>query len=190
MKEVKLDFDKAKEIGISDIEYIYLLCLLKECVPRPIIPIDNLEQLKLLIDRKSLGINITGKGRKLFEIIVNKSTEFDDFCNKYRELFPKGVNTGGYPVRSNLKEIHDKFERFFRKYKDQNYSYDECLKATQSYLKGKERENYSFIQTAKHFIIIKKPNLEEEVSQLATYIDHLRDGGDVIQSSSGNTKIV
>lgn len=109
---------------------------------------------------------LTAKARKLFDTSTN--IDIDQLSIQYRELFPN-IKVAGYPARSNLKEIQAKFERFFKKY---SYSSDIILAGTKIYIEEKRNINWNYLTTAKHFIIKKKPQLEEEVSELATYCDH------------------
>lgn len=122
---------------------------------------------------------LTAKAKKLFNQAVNINIE--QLAKEYRALFPN-LKIGAYPVRSNLKEIEAKFERFFKKY---SYDTNTIIEATKLYLQEKELSNWNYISTAKHFIIKKKPQLEEEVSELSTYCDHyLEKGTEYVQQQS------
>jgi len=122
---------------------------------------------------------LTAKARKLFNTSTN--IDIDQLAVQYRELFPN-IKIAGYPARSNLKEIQAKFERFFKKYK---YSTEVIIEGTKIYIDEKRRNNWSYLTTAKHFIIKKKPQLEEEVSELATYCDnYLERGTEYIEQSN------
>lgn len=147
--------------------------------------IDNEIFKKLVENKYALYIQsqnkyiLTAKARKLFDTSTN--IDIEQLAVQYRELFPN-IKIAGYPARSNLKEIQAKFERFFKKY---SYTPKIILESAKIYIDEKRKINWNYLTTAKHFIIKKKPQLEEEVSELATYCDHyLEKGTEYIEQQS------
>jgi hypothetical protein len=64
-------------------------------------------------------------------------------------LFPEGVKSGGYYIRSDEKECADKMVKFIKKYK---YDKDTIFKATKNYIERMKKQNYNFITLATYFI--------------------------------------
>jgi hypothetical protein len=169
--KLKIDVD----IGTLSVQEFFTLYCINYSLDQVFI---NNEYLKSLIrDKYILYIQsqnkyiLTAKAKKFFNTSVN--INIDQLAMQYRELFPN-IKVSGYPARSNLKEIQAKFERFFKKYK---YNPEIILESTKIYIDEKRKINWSYLTTAKHFIIKKKPQLEEEVSELATYCDHYLEKG-------------
>lgn len=106
---------------------------------------------------RDLGLELIGQ---------SKSDDIIEFATKFRELFPKGIKSGGYPVRSSTVDIADKLRKFFKKHK---YTQEQVLEATKRYVERKGREGYSYMQQAHHFIE------KFGVSNLAAECDNLKD---------------
>lgn len=98
---------------------------------------------------------------------IEEDLEFDTFISDYRNLFPEGANNGGASLRSNDRDVKDKFSKFFKKYK---YNRATILKATQLYIEGL-RGNKSFCIAAHYFI------LKDNSSQLASYCELILNNG-------------
>lgn len=84
---------------------------------------------------------ITSKTADLFK----QEVEADDWIDEWRELWPKGVTSGGYPVRADLPSIRKKMKAFIKKY---NYDKETIFSITKQYLEDKRLQNYSYIKTA------------------------------------------
>lgn len=123
-------------------------------------------------------IKITGEGLKdvslrdlgLELVGQSKSDDIVEFATKFRELFPKGIKSGGYPVRSSVTDIADKLRKFFKKHK---YTQEQVLEATKKYVERKELDGYSYMQQAHYFIE------KNGASNLASEIDSLGDKSDL-----------
>lgn len=89
---------------------------------------------------RPLGLELIGE-EKVDDII--------ELASKIRELFPKGVKSGGYLVRSSEGDIADKLRKFFKKHK---YSHEKVLKATENYVNRKRNEGWAYMQRAIYFI--------------------------------------
>lgn len=91
-----------------------------------------------------------------------------ELSEKYRELFPKGVLTGGIPVRGNLKNVEAKMIVFKKTYKD--YSDEVILKATEKYIKEKAKEGYGYMMMSEYLI------MKNGKSTLASLCDAYKEG--------------
>lgn len=72
-----------------------------------------------------------------------------DWMEEWYALFPKGVKSGGYLVRSGLNTCRAKMFKFLKRNK---FSKETIITATRLYLKEMEKVNNSYIQLAKYFI--------------------------------------
>lgn len=118
-------------------------------------------------------IKITGTGFKDFSLRDNgrKLLSFDDtdtlreLAKKMIDLFPIGVKSGGYPVRASINDVTDKLKKFF---KNNKYTHEEVIKATERYVNRKRLENYSFMQRIIYFIE------KDKSSSLASEIEDMK----------------
>lgn len=72
-----------------------------------------------------------------------------DWMEEWYALFPKGLKSGGYPVRSGLTGCRNKMFKFLRKHK---FNKEVIINATKLYLKEMEKQNYTYISLAHYFI--------------------------------------
>lgn len=70
-------------------------------------------------------------------------------AKQIRNLFPAGVKSGGYPVRSSESDITDKLRKFFKKHK---YTHEQVLEATERYVERKRNEGWAYMQRVVYFI--------------------------------------
>lgn len=96
---------------------------------------------------------------------VNAADNTDILAEKYRDLFPAKIVSGGYPVKSNLTDIKTKLKLFRKKY---DYSDEEILEAAKNYVDQMSRNNYQYMTLA-HYLIMK-----DGTSKLADFCDELR----------------
>lgn len=98
----------------------------------------------------------------IFDTAVVVKDDEDDLAERFRELFPKQIMSGGYPVRGNLPDIKTKLKLFKKKYP---YTDEEILNATKEYVNQMARNNYQYM-TISHYLIMK-----DGTSKLADLID-------------------
>lgn len=88
------------------------------------------------------SVELTEKALDLFKEDV---TDSDVWVEDWRNLWPKGVTSGGYPVRADLPSIKKKMKAFIKKY---NYDKETIFQTTNQYIEDKRLQNYSYIKTA------------------------------------------
>ena len=94
----------------------------------------------------------------------------EEFCDRYYELFPTGVKSGGYPVRDGLTNTIKKMTVFRKEYPD--FTDDDILDATRKYVADKKKEGYAFMKLASHLIY------KDRMSSLAGLVEaHKENGG-------------
>ncbi len=74
---------------------------------------------------------------------------FEAFIVQWYNLFPKGVTSGGYPVRSGLNSCRVKMLKFIKTTK---FTHEVILKATEHYIAQSAAKRYEYVQTATYFI--------------------------------------
>lgn len=87
----------------------------------------------------------------------NNSNNVEEWIDEWYELFPKGVRSGGYLVRSGKKGCLTKMKAFVK----ENPEYDKeiIMKATRDYLAHSRLKNYAFIQLAHYYISKNKTSV-------------------------------
>lgn len=162
--ELTIDLKKLMDSSLHDLkvfEYMFLQACYEE----------KFEEAKLIISKvndralKSMKgflemrqwIKQTGEGTfdfdlrdKTIKLFSPVGFSIHDFAIQYRNLWPPGLKSGGYSVRSNLPDIETKLKKFFKKYK---YSPEVVLKATEKYLDRMKADGYSFVKLANYFIM-------------------------------------
>lgn len=124
---------------------------------------------------------IRKKALDLFPII-EKHNNLHDIAEKIRDIFPKGVKSGGYSVRSNVKDLEDKLKKFNKDYK---YSPEIVIEATIRYVNELKKQDYNFMLLSKYFI-----HKEGKGSTLAEYCDIIINGEEEeVEAKSLNTMI-
>lgn len=123
-------------INSSDITDLNII--IKSFEKRGLLKIIGTDPINLSL--RPLGLELIGE-EKVDDII--------ELASKIRELFPKGVKSGGYLVRSSEGDIADKLRKFFKKHK---YSHEKVLKATENYVNRKRNEGWAYMQRAIYFI--------------------------------------
>ena len=89
------------------------------------------------------------------------------WIDEWAQLFPKGIRSGGKPVRSNPKDCLPKMIAFVKEYK---YERDLIFFATKKYLAERSLSNYDYTRCAVYFI-----GKKGEGSDLAAWCDQCSD---------------
>jgi hypothetical protein len=126
---------------------------------------------------------ITQEGFQLLQKIHKKPKKLiyeaiKDKLETYNNFFPKIRKDGKFSVRSNPKELVDKFDWFFNTYPE--YDWEKVLEATKIYVDGFEGD-YTYIQLSKYFV--KKEDKNRNVSSTLASICYDIDTG--VSSETG-----
>ena len=73
------------------------------------------------------------------------------WIEEYYELFPKGIKSGGFYVRSSIQDCSNKMFKFLND--NPQFTKDIILAATKNYIKDCEARNYDKMKLAPYFII-------------------------------------
>ncbi len=178
--KIWIDIDLLKEHKLMPTSYV-LLYYLHNKLDCKISPETKKELLKLgFIDVEG---NITTKGKELFtdpdQISDSSKAEYEELLKKMVEYFPKGIKTGGKPVRTSINnELIQKIKKFKKEYK-----YDDkiILEATMKYVEECKKKNYAYMRQFKYFIYKQGAG-----SDLADYCEMIKNGE--IVNNGRNTK--
>lgn len=137
------------------------------------------------IERKEEEVIFTKKAEDLLvnvtDKLVAKTNNVDDWIDEYRSLFPKGIKTGGYPVRGDRNACIKKMQIFMKN--NPEYDKDIILEATQKYINRKELDGYNYIQISHYFIY------KNNVSNLASECSALLEDEEIDSNSNFSTEM-
>lgn len=137
------------------------------------------ESLVYLIERdllsmkdESMGfrysnLQVTAGYLSIFENAKSKSLSVVDWIDEWLELFPKGIKSGGFYVKSAKSGCISKMKNFVKN--NPEYDKDTIIQATKNYIKEKEAAGWAYMQLA-HFFIEKN-----KISTLASYCDNIEE---------------
>lgn len=164
---ITIDTDILKQYNLSADEYVYLVGLgtnpdlLSNVV---IARVSELVMAKGFLEIDDGFATITDKGKELLTTCSNitvenetaplKATKLNTdllvLAHKFRQLFPKGIRSGGYLVKSTKNSCLAKLKGFKRNYPE--FSDEIIIKATHAYVSRKSREGYTHMKLAPYFI--------------------------------------
>ncbi len=88
--------------------------------------------------------------QKMLDIFQTKDKQtVAKWIESWCEIFPKGVKSGGYYVKSNAQDCLKKMIKFI---KVRKYSKEQIFQATKNYIDRKAKENYAYMMRADYFI--------------------------------------
>lgn len=167
MYEIIINYKNYKFSQLPISEYIFLqLLYFKDYEKANFIAIYDFVNLKKL--EEELYIKITGENIEevfprqkcidLFQSKEEKTVEY--WIEDWIQLFPTGIKSGGYYIKSDKADCLKKMIKFL---KTRKYTKDVIFQATKNYIAEKEKVNYAYIQQAHYFIE------KDGVSTLATF---------------------
>lgn len=171
INEITIDIKKYIKSKLNLGQYVFLQALYNKDYNFARI-VQSTENLSLEGLERAMWIKITGlnlesiypreKLLDLFQTIDEKlcSTWIEEWIS----LFPKGIKSGGYYVKSNKEDCLKKMTKFI---KTRKYSKEQIFQATKNYIDRKALENYSYMMRAEYFIE------KDGTSTLATEISNL-----------------
>lgn len=93
-------------------------------------------------------LQILPLGREIFPV----KEKVSDWIEIWYELWPKGVKSGGYLVKSDPQACQKKMEKFCKAYP--NYTKGIIISSTKKYLEEMKRKGFAYCKLA-HFFIYK-----------------------------------
>lgn len=131
-------------------------------------------------------MELTEQQQKIISNIdwLNSEEDLQSLAKEIREKFPIGrMHDGIYPWRQSIRELEGALLRFFKEF-GTDYTKDEILKATDNYVA--QYNPYSCSMRCSKYFIIKDLSRQggDIISDLANYIDLIRDGDAPSQDSN------
>jgi len=117
---------------------------------------------KAFTDYVENNLEITNKGIAVIEDFLNgsisESLPKNEPLMKYKvnwiedwyNLFPKGIKSGGYYVRTSIKDCDNKMSKFIKE--NPEFTKDIILESTKIYVEQMKVNNYSMMKLAPNFI--------------------------------------
>lgn len=172
------------------------------------------EDFDQLLTNKYLGMHSESRGYVFSNLYITKlfidrfiekpkvskvnGEQVEDWIDTWYNLFPKGIKSGGYLVRSDKNGCCTKMKKFVKKYPE--FSKEIVLKATYDYLQYYRMKNWNFVSLAHYFIykndmsvlsgqcelILDKINSGKQINlDISQYqVDDTQDESDIFHSNS------
>lgn len=108
------------------------------------------------------------------DIKVNKNKfpfytpDIDSWIGVWFDLFPKGIKTGGYLVRTDIRSCKKKMQQFMKD--NPEFTSDIIIAATKNYIENMREHNFSHVKLAPYFIS------KDGMSTLHGYCDAVLNG--------------
>jgi hypothetical protein len=83
--------------------------------------------------------------------VLTENENVATWIQEWVDLWPKGIESGGYRVRPSATEALNKMRRFRIRYPE--YDKDVIIKATRAYIERFAFKGYGYIKIAKYFIL-------------------------------------
>jgi hypothetical protein len=129
-------------------------------------------------------LEVTNDGQKLLNdlLVQRHKSNTLTWVLEYYELFPKGIKSGGYYIKTDLKGCEKKLLDFLKK--NPNFSKENILDATNLYLTEMKQRGYHMCKLAPYFIE------KDGISMLAGYCEQVVNKTDSTQKSVGLSEII
>jgi hypothetical protein len=176
--QIKSFLKKLKRLNLTPNQYLYIYGLVNDCIT-DIITVSKCTEQELL-DLQEKGIlkivNLTKLTFSYDENNIKKASKILDsedsldWISEWIALWPEGVKSGGYYIRSNESSIISKMKAFIDNY---DYSPEIIIDSTRAYLQEMVHKGYKGVQCAHYFIEKnKQSNLEAYCRNFSKLPDH------------------
>lgn len=169
--DLNINFKKYIASGLSLSEFILLQCVYNKDYKEAAL-IQGIEKIDLSKLEGELWIKVTGLSieevfprQRMLDLFQTKDEqEVASWIEQWLGLFPKGVKSGGYYIKSNKEDCLKKMIKFL---KVRKYTKKQIFEATKNYVDRKAKENYAYMMKAEYFIE------KDGVSSLSTEIENI-----------------
>ncbi len=115
--------------------------------------------------------------RKDIEQYTNpRNGNVQSWIDEWRNMWPKGVKSGGHRVRGSRNGCLKKMRKFIKENPD--FSVDEIFDATRNYILNRKKQNYEYMRVAEYFIE------KDRMSDLASWVEDRREGNEEEKDNS------
>lgn len=169
--DLNINLKKYIASGLSLNEFILLQCIYNKDYKEASL-IQGIEKIDLSKLEEELWIKVTGLSieevfprQRMLDLFQTKDEqEVASWIEQWLELFPKGVKSGGYYIKSNKEDCLKKMIKFL---KVRKYTKKQIFEATKNYVDRKAKEDYAYMMKAEYFIE------KDGVSALSTEIENI-----------------
>ncbi len=134
---------------VSRKDQITLLAYINKCAKISMQTIDFLldnSYLCTLSEKKDFkNLSLTKKSKEFFP-----DNNVEEWIEEWYDLFPQGVKSGGYLIRTDLKNCTTKMKKYITKYP--KHTKELILEATKNYLEQMRMQDYNMCKLAPYFI--------------------------------------
>lgn len=168
--DIVIDLNLLEEHKLTPDLYALLMCINLEIPYRLASAETQAEFVKYLEEQgwcknTSTGPILRQKALKLINVTDTSPDNVESWVEEWRDLFPKGVQSGGRRVRGDKQGVLKKMKAFCKNYPQ--FKKKDIFIATKLYVFEKSRDRYNFMQCADYFID------KNGVSALASIIEDL-----------------
>ena len=184
MNTIVIDVDRMEMEQLTPNEVFLLHSLDKNLDSAHIFHFCNVNHLENLGVIDCNGV-ITEVGKEIISTIVNPpsipaiTSSAMSLAMRIIDIFPRGIKSGGLPVRDNAVNVEKKIRKFKNDYPQ--YTDDQIIDAVTKYVNDKKKEGYTYMKTASYLIY------KDNVSTLASLIDSITDNGAETTPTWGTT---
>jgi hypothetical protein len=140
-----------------------------------------------LEDLYSNNLRLTSKGELIFKEFVKSAPSNEklipykvSWIEDYYDLFPKGIKSGGFYVRSSIQDCSNKMNKFI--IDNPQFTKDIILEATKNYINDCKARNYDKMKLAPYFII--KDGTSMLSGYCEAYVQGINDNQDTYKISN------
>ncbi len=102
------------------------------------------EEITLRLEGEALFKKHVGAKKK-----ITTAKEVSEWIQSWREIFPEGINSGGFRYRGDKAEVIKKMIKFVNTH---DYSLEQIFQATRDYVERFSFKGYAYMQLAHYFI--------------------------------------
>lgn len=185
---IVVDIEKLLKMGIDINQYLFCSFIYQQSQPYLKIYTDSFgqffdeESLDYLRSLGYLELKEESRGYKFSNLVITdlfvedfvekpipsklNSNKVEEWIDEWIDLFPKGVKSGGYLVRSDRGSCLNKMKKFIKSYPE--YDKEIIMRATKDYVNYYRMKQWNYMQVAHYFIS------KNEVSNLASNCEDIK----------------
>jgi hypothetical protein len=140
-----------------------------------------------LDDLYKSNLELTSNGELIFKDSIKSAPSNEKlfpykvtWIDEYYDLFPKGIKSGGFYVRTSIQDCSNKMFKFLND--NSEFTKDIILAATKNYIKDCEARNYDKMKLAPYFIF--KDGTSMLSGYCEAYVQGINDNQDTYTTSN------
>lgn len=155
--QIKPLLKKLKKLNLTPNQYFYLVGIATDSIKQVVdvvkateIELLHLQEVGILTitNHTTLTFKWDESNIKLAKALLNSSEDMS-WVSDWLDMWPEGIKSGGYYVKSSLKAVIAKMRAFTDHY---DYPQDVIMESTRQYLEEMHHKGYTGIQISHNFI--------------------------------------